>query len=300
MADQTGQKSRFDRWVSVLQLLVTVLTGVGVALLINHGNQQLQLQIAEQEDLLHRELPKLQAEAARQANLADLELQPTCVYSASCDGAFRLSNKGQAAARDVETHIIVVDVNALWRHVLTDSQMLSVKYYPPTLHASDKPEKVEVFYPGVSPEGNNAILSWADMLPSNGKLQTLIDFNIDSSFVEVVAISRTLTITNVVMPEDTADRIPNLLLRYLESEYWIAKLSLETICSNCEVTGQENFFIPISSLSSWNRVPSGDNQYNLQINYYVPEGSGHLPDSSPLNLEVQSLANGEFEFREVP
>lgn len=302
MADQAGQKSRFDRWISVLQLLVTVLTGVGVALLIGHRNQELQLQLAQQEDHLQRELVTLQAEAERQASLAHLELRPTCVYVTSCGGAFQLRNNGPAAARDVETIIIVVDVNALWRRVLTDSQMLFVENFPPTLDVTETPKRVDVFYPGVSPNGNNAIESSVDLLPPGGELQTLISFSVYHTFVEVVAISRTLTISNVVTPDDTAGLVSNtnLLRRYLENKYWIAKFSVETICSNCEVTEQEKFFIPISALGSWNYSPSGNNQYNLEIYYYVPEGSGHLPDSSPLQLEVQALPNGGLELRDVP
>ena len=126
----TAGSTTSEIWLRVANIIVTAIIGIGVAIFLNHREEQLRLDLADRDKQLQKELIALKAEKEIQAGFAQLELGRAYWYYPNCAGV-EVRNSGPAIARNIIADIYVYSIDELWKPWIDDTSKFEIKSYPP-------------------------------------------------------------------------------------------------------------------------------------------------------------------------
>jgi hypothetical protein len=285
-----------ETWLSIANLLVSIIVGIFITIYINYRNEQLQVQLV-----------KLQSEIQRQSNLAKLEIQQDCPIFAGCNGAIKIKNNGLAAATNIRVVVIINDVQETWRPSISGVENFSLMQFPQSISAEI--QKIKVDTPYHVGNGFNAFQVNIKSLPPQAEITFVLspsqsmpaktlDFQKTIVFYEPPTYTQ-YTDNLALNPINTGlffSKYLESIDKYLINQFWIAGFSANATCDNCESIAALNRFIVsiIGTTYSYEakdvkQTPSGVYiwEINFTGNYKIPTQVDTFPIPLADYLEIK-------------
>lgn len=298
-------KERWELWLSLGNLIATILIGVFVAVFLNYRNEKIQLEIIQlqanidsqlnsQQTEAQKELIQLQAENERKAKIANIEVTEVCAYFWGCDGTLQVRNLGPADASDLKIILYSPDITETWLPIMQDINAFSVRIPSPLIDYTITQTTVDSLSNSNLPSSINAF----EIKVKNLKA--------DEVFFIITKPSPTLPlehfeITKHVVVHKSAEYLfyIDALRKYMNQQFAVATFNIDLDCGNC-VTTTTPSWINVSSLEYWSSNATNQtetvHEVNVPITYFMPEMLHHTPDTSVLELDV-SVEYGAVVFK---
>jgi hypothetical protein len=289
---------KFETWLSIANLVTSILVGIGVTLYINYRNEQLQLQIV-----------KLQSEIQRESSLAKLEIEQTCPIFVGCNGAIRIKNNGLATAHNIKAVIITSRVSEPWKSVITKIEDFNLMKFPQSIAIETQNTRVDTPYQ--TGEGNNAFQITIESLPPNAAITLVLSLSPDTS-TQVVDFEKTVIFYEpsphvsdpngvIFDPVNTGlffSQYLDSIDKYLIDAFWVSSFGTNATCDNCEGIALLDRFIVSAIEPSYfyeaktvEKVSTGDLGWTIHF-----EGKYRKPaDLKTLTLPIADYLEIKFE-----
>lgn len=288
------KKFRAELWLGITNLILTAIVGIGITVFLNYRDEKVQEKIIA-----------LQAETARQANIAKIQVSTDCIVYNLCNEMLEVVNLGSAPAKNLKIVVVINDVNGGWVTAIDDINKFSIEKFPPTLNIKSQSTKVDVLFDNNSIKGNNAFELTVDNLPAGEKVQAILRLSPDLP-VEQQTASRNITIYYDKWEAQTY--FSYSIGNYFQKLYTVASFTVYASCDNCVVEPQDDSMIQVSSVGgmstkNMNTVQESSGESwtaSLTIEYKIPKGISVTPTTYPLYFKMTLLDdNGKVEFTEV-
>ena len=283
------KKIGLETWLTIANLLVSIIIGIVITVYINYRNEQLQIQLV-----------KLQSDIQRQSSLAKLEIRPDCPTFVGCNGGIRIKNNGLAAATNTRLVIIINDVQEIWKPSIAGIGDFDLMQFPQSINAEVQKFKADTPYQIGT--GLNAFQVNIKSLPPQAEITFVLSLS-QSALVKTLDFQKTIVFYE---PADNTQYTDNLALtpintglffskyleaidKYLISQFWAAGFSADATCDNCESVASLNRFIVSVLGTTYNyeakdvrQTPSEEYAWNINFtgNYKIPAKL----DTSPIQL----------------
>lgn len=294
-ANSLKPKERWEIWLGLSNLVLTVIIGVGVAVFLNYRNEKIQLeiiqlqaninrQLSEQQTEAQKELLELQVENERKAKIANIEVTEVCAYFWGCDGTLQVRNLGPAEATNLKIVLYSPNINEAWLPIMQDISAFSVRIPTPLIDYTITQTTVDSLSSSNLPA------------PINAFEIDIKKLKVDETFLIITKPSPTLPlehfeITKRVVVHKSAEYLfyIDALREYMNRQFTVATFSIDLDCGNC-VTTTTPGWVNVSSLEYWSSTPTSQletvHELDVPITYFMPEILHHVPDSSVLELDV--------------
>ncbi len=288
------KKFRAELWLGITNLILTAIVGIGITVFLNYRDERVQEKIIA-----------LQAETARQANIAKIQVSTDCVVYNLCNEMLEVINLGSAPAKNLKIVVVIDRINGGWVTAIDDIDKFSIEKYPPSLNINSKSTKVDVLFDDGSIKGNNAFELTIDNLPAGEKVQAILGLSPDLP-VEQQTASRNITIYYDKWEAQTY--FSYYIGDYFERLYTIASFTVYASCDNCIVEPQDDSKVQVSSVGGIGTRDGNTVQQTsgegwtalLTVDYKIPKGISVTPTTYPLYFKMKALdEKGGYEFTEV-
>ena len=289
-------KERWEIWLSLGNLLVTLIVGIGVAVFINYRNEKIQLEIIELQANIDRQLSsqqldaqkqliELQAENEKKSKTANIEITEVCAYYWGCDGVLEIKNLGIADASDIRIILYSPAIPDSWLPSIKDINAFSVRMLSPSINYTINQITVDT-------------LSNSNLASSPNAFEIIVkDLSAGQNFYIITKPSTSLPLKKFEINRHVAMHMTEKLFyldalrTYFNQQFAVATFNVELECQNCIVASSPSWF-NVSSVESWDwdYVSESENlvELNIPITYFMPEVVNHIPETENLDLEVTS------------
>jgi hypothetical protein len=244
--------------LGLANLLLTIITGIVITLYLNYSSQQLQIQLAKQQEQFQKELLQQQADITNKTALAQIQHKRSCATTNPCFTTIQIRNVGPAIAKNVRTVFLIQSRTSSWRGLLGDSERdLKVMVSPPSLQFSVATKRVEPISIFPSSRLSNPNIPGKNVIEiSVGNLPPETSFDVSLTYTDSVQIATFQSyITTTLDLGSTSESqsqhvVDSIMLDYLQSKYSMASVDVSSSCENCTLS-QDTYTFPLSSVSGW-------------------------------------------------
>jgi len=150
-----GGSLTVDKWLSIANLFLTAIVGIGIALYLQTRNEELQKQVVT-----------LQTDLERRTEFANLKLACTSIDCTSSNGV-EITNSGLAPAKNVRLTINIGWVYADWKNSVIDINQFDIVPRNLSLSLNIEDERLPIGNQDIS--GDNTKVITFEYLPPNSK-----------------------------------------------------------------------------------------------------------------------------------
>ena len=288
------RKTKIELWLGIVNIILTAIVGIGITVFLNYRDEKVQ-----------EKLITIQAETARQANSANLQVSTNYVFYNPFNQGFRIENLGPATAKNIIIVVVINDVEDEWSNVIDEIEKTSLEIYPPSLDVKLSSIKVDNLFKSNQMIGNNAFRLITDYLPVGEKLIVKLDLNSDL-LVEKVTSTRMINIFYNDWKAQTyfIDEIGH----YFSNLYRIAEFSVYVNCENCFIVNHDDNIVQITAAQNFSArdiLTKNDSlesiwTASLAIDYRIPSQGLLIPETYPLNFRIKNPdEQGLIELTEI-
>lgn len=261
-AKKPSRKLSFQTWISIVNLILTAIIGIGVSIYLQYSQQnfeselqareqsyqtQLQQKSQEYQDELQKKEQEFQKEIIdlqRQLGLSNIHIEHFVPRPDAFGGygahVIRVVNNGAATAKNIRVAICIDSMNPVWQESLTDISNFDFKEYAnPSFDLVRKDVNSSCDF-AFENSGNNAAVVTIATLPPNEeyRIEVSLSDNIKLKEVETKVLAHMLTPKElVVIPSPDKVLIPPYTyIEALISEFAVARFRVQASCENCIVT----------------------------------------------------------------
>lgn len=318
------RKFSLEFWLSITNLVLTAIIGIGIALYLNARNENFQKQLIDIQN---------------NAKLANIEITykdvilSSGIGNSNTNGYIIIKNNGPAVAENLRVAICMKTVNEQWRESINDISQFNItiddisRKYKPEISKSECGTDVNfntlsVDIDSLSPQesisftikGAYAILD-RQLVGGERNVHILIPIK-GTAINGLMEIDRSYI--NSMSDDELSKYVSNQFEDYITSNYYAATFTASASCNNCVTTsnsGDATIYtveymqikevlvslqlIPIDLISRNEKVV--ETTFNLNIAWYAPKNYDKSNDNLPLYLlESFNLAeNLQDSLKEV-
>lgn len=284
-SNEGKEKVHVEVWVSIANLILTAIIGIGMAIFLKYRDEQIQKDAILLQAQVQKEIIAMQATLESDNNSAHLEISKDCLYWTSCDGTVTIKNTGPGDAKNVHVTINIDDISDDWREAVKDISVFKLKKFPPSLKINSNTTRVDTLYNFIEIEGDNAFEISIDLLPKGGEFSILLSLN-DTVPTKKASASRPVTFYDT---PDLGPLLLDVLDPFVESIFPIASFAVDSTCENCDGKSITAHFIMSSIYKTGSEKFNTDGDttmFNLTTIYLIPEDlPNHEPNTSPLYIK---------------
>ncbi|MEA2574041.1 MAG: hypothetical protein QOH93_1339 [Chloroflexia bacterium] len=307
---KTPEDRKFERFLAVLQLILTAITGIGVALFVSARQEEATASLNRSQQEFQKQFITYQ----REAELAQLEITQSCNRE-SCPGTTIRNLSNTASAENLNVVLTLVQIGEQARGVITGLESLTWNHEPSSIDVQPKMEHStgNSGASAASIAGNNLLKLHIEKLPPGADLVVEMQYlggstpGLSKVSMEMWLLpSTTLSITeteSITAPAEPPgvlgtkvagpwDQILDTAIRdYVQHNYSLATFTVSATCDNCrgeagQSTLQVGRLIWNTSSSHYLSLPPVPTNYRqLLVTYAIPQGGRTLADRL-VHLEV--------------
>ncbi len=264
-----NQKPSFDKWLSVTNIVLTAIVGIGVAIYIQIRNENFQKRLQDEKD---------------NGSFTNLTFNPLSMGALSSTydltgGGFSIQNDGETNAINIRTFICLKSLSQGWDDNIPDISSFGIDYSNPSLNLRiENSESSQCIRMSGS---SNSILITLDTLPPKSQFSITLKptfADIGDSQINTYYYSN----ISILYPiEMSAESCARSVQEFFRREYSLADFEVSVSCENCVETETKYEFLLADTLSMYSGEcisPFKYSNYQSSIfdNFYL---SRYIPSS---------------------
>jgi hypothetical protein len=255
-AKRPSRKLTFQTWISITNLILTAIIGIGVAAYLQYSQQNFESELQAKEQSYQTQLQQKDEESQKQiielqrqlgiSNIFIGHLVPAGVYGGHI---IRVTNNGPATAKNIRVAICIDSMNPVWEESLNDISNFDFKEYANPSFDLTREDVVSSCGFAFKNGGNNAVIITIATLPPNEDYGIAVSLsnNIELKKVETKVLAHVLTPKSLAIIPIPGNVLlnPPTFIETLIYEFTVARFQAQTSCENCVVTSGEDQSVPL-------------------------------------------------------